>query len=118
MQYCYKLFLSIALLLSTYSAAYAVDESAHKQHHAGNADTGMPMMGGMMMGAAMSEEKKLQHLRKMQVHMLKMHDLSNQILAEQDPEKKQALKDKQIQLMQEHMQKMIAKHKTMMQKAP
>ncbi len=113
MQYCYKLFLFITLLLSTYSAAYAVDESTHKQHHGGSANTGMPMMDGMM-----SEERKLQHLRKMQVHMLKMHDLSNQILAEQEPEKKQALKDKQIQLMQEHMQKMMAKHKTMMQKTP
>lgn len=61
---------------------------------------GMGGMGGMMAG--MTEEQKDQHLRGMQDHMLKMHDLSNQILAEKDATKKEQLKTQQLQLMKEH----------------
>jgi predicted lipid-binding transport protein (Tim44 family) len=61
-------------------------------------------MGGMMEG--MTEEQKDQHLRSMQEHMLKMHDLSNQILAEKDAAKKEQLKTGQLQLMKAHHAKM------------
>jgi hypothetical protein len=73
-------------------------------------------MGGMMgsgMMAGMTEEQKDQHLRSMQEHMLKMHDLSNQILAEKDASKKEQLKTEQLQLMKAHHVQMMEHHKTM-----
>ena len=50
------------------------------------APSGMHQKMGKM--CCMSNEQKEQHIRSMQEHMLKMHDLSNQILTEQDPTKK------------------------------
>lgn len=66
-------------------------------------------MGGMM---NMTEEQKEQHLRAMQEHMLKMHDLSSQILAEKDPAKKEQLKKQQLDLMKAHHEQ---KHMQMME---
>lgn len=75
---------------------------------------GMRMHKGMMgkMGG-MNEEQREQHMRAMQDHMLTMHELSNKIIAEKDPKKKQELKDQQLEMMKahrmqmmEHMQKM------------
>lgn len=80
--------------------------------------TGMQMcMGGMHMGmmANMSEEEKEKRLRTKQKHMLKMHDLSNQILTAKDPKEKERLEEEQIQLMKTHMAEMMAKRKMMMQ---
>ena len=75
-------------------------------------------MGGMMgMMAGMSEEEKDKHLRSMQDHMLKMHDLSNKILAEKDPTKQEELKKEQLQLMKAHHAEMMARHGAM-QAAP
>lgn len=71
----------------------------------------MPMKG-MEMGG-MTEEQKDKHLRSMQEHMLKMHDLSNQILAEKDPAKKEQLKTQQLQLMKAHHAEMMEHHKEM-----
>lgn len=68
-------------------------------------------MGGMMAG--MTDEQKDKHLRSMQEHMLKMHDLSNQILAEKDATKKDQLKAQQLQLMKEHHAQMMERHKEM-----
>jgi hypothetical protein len=49
-----------------------------------------------------------------QEQMLKIHDLSNKILAETDPKKKQALKDQQLGLIKvEHMQMMSMHHSKM-----
>ncbi len=59
-------------------------------------EMGMGMMGGM------TEEQKNEHMRTMQEHMLKMHDLSNQILSEKDTAKKEALKNQQLELMKAH----------------
>ena len=66
-------------------------------------------MGGMMAG--MSDEQKDKHLRGMQEHMLKMHDLSNRILAEKDSAKQELLKTEQIQLMKAHHAEMMEHHK-------
>ena len=66
---------------------------------------GMGMMGGM------SDE----HMRAMQDHMLLMHDLSNQILAEKDPAKKAQLKSRQLELMKAHQAQMMQHHQMMMQ---
>jgi hypothetical protein len=72
---------------------------------------GMGGMGGMMSG--MSEEQKDKHMQSMQEHMLKMHDLSNQILAEKDPAKKDVLKKQQLQLMKAHHAEMRESHQQM-----
>jgi hypothetical protein len=39
-----------------------------------------------------------------------MHDLSNKILAETDPQKQQALKDQQLELMKAEHIKMMSQH--------
>jgi len=72
---------------------------------------GMGGMGGMMAG--MSDEQKEKHMRDMQEHMLKMHDLSNQILAEKDATKKEALKKQQLDLMKSHHADMMERHQQM-----
>ena len=65
--------------------------------------------------AKMDEAKMMEHLKMRQEQMLKMHDLSNKILAETDPKKKQELKDEQLELMKaEHMQMMSMHHPKMM----
>jgi hypothetical protein len=69
--------------------------------------------GGMMAG--MTDVQKDQHMRSMQEHMLKMHDLSNQILAEKDTAKKEQLKTQQLQLMKEHHAQMMEHHQQMQQ---
>ncbi len=69
------------------------------------------MGGGMMSG--MTEEQKDKHMSSMQEHMLKMHDFSNQILAEKDPAKKEILKKQQLQLMKAHHAEMMESHKQM-----
>jgi hypothetical protein len=71
-------------------------------------------MGGMMAG--MTEEQKDKHMRSMQEHMLKMHDLSNQILAEKDAAKKEQLKTQQLQLMKAHHAEMMERHQEMQMK--
>jgi hypothetical protein len=54
----------------------------------------MNAMGGMMM----SDER----LKQKQEHLLKMHDLSNKILAATDPKEKDKLKAEQLELMRAH----------------
>ena len=57
----------------------------------------------------------MEHLKIRQEQMLKMHDLSNKILAETDPKKQQALKDQQLELIKaEHLQMMSMHHPKMM----
>lgn len=73
-------------------------------------------MGGGKEGGMgdMDESKMMEHMKMRQEHDLKMHDLSNKILAETDPAKKQALKDQQIELMKSHhmhMMQMMKNHK-------
>jgi len=68
----------------------------------------MKMSPGM---AKMDDAKMMEHLKMKQEHILKMHDLSNKILAETDPKKQQAMKDQQLELMKtEHMQMMSMHH--------
>ena len=51
-----------------------------------------------------------QHLKAKQEHQLMMHDLSNKILSETDPQKQQALKDQQLEMMKKHHQHMMNMH--------
>lgn len=72
----------------------------------------MKMSPGM---GTMDESMMMEHLKMRQEQILKMHDLSNKILAETDPAKRQALKDQQLELMKtEHMQMMSMHHQKMM----
>lgn len=71
---------------------------------------GMKMHHGMGMMGSMTDAQ----LQGMQDHMLMMHDLSNQILAEKDPAKKQALKKQQLDMMKTHHSEMMQKHQKMM----
>lgn len=73
---------------------------------------------GMGMECCQTEEQKTEHMRSMQEHMLTMHDLSNQILSEKDPAKKEELKNKQLELMKtyhaqmkQHRQQKMPQHK-------
>ncbi|QPK64532.1 hypothetical protein IVG45_06125 [Methylomonas sp. LL1] len=58
----------------------------------------------------MDPAKMEQHMKDMQEHSLMMHDLSNKILAETDPQKQQALKDQQLELMKAQHMKMMSGH--------
>lgn len=68
---------------------------------------------GMAMGAdegAMDPAKIEAHLKEMQEQTLQMHDLSNKILAETDPQKQQALKDQQLELLKAQHMKIMSRH--------
>ncbi len=51
----------------------------------------------------MSPAQITEYLKGVQSHILAMHDLSNKILAETDPQKQQELKDQQLELMRKEM---------------
>ena len=108
----YKSIAAMCLLAGITATGHA--EDAKKTDAMPMEGMGMGMhhgMGGMMAG--MTDEEKDKHLRSMQEHMLKMHDLSNQILAEKDAAKKEQLKTQQIQLMKAHHTEMMARHHKM-----
>ncbi len=93
MKHLYKTTAALLLLLPLSVTSFAVEPLKVAE----------PMQPGMGMGmgkmSGMTLEQKDQHMRAMQEHMLKMHDLSNQILAETDPAKKEQLKNQQLELM-------------------
>lgn len=97
MKHSYKSIAVLLLLLSISTIGSAADP---QKTDAPMKEMGMGMMGGM------TEEQRNEHLRSMQEHMLKMHDLSNQILSEKDPAKKETLKNQQLELMKAHHAKM------------
>jgi hypothetical protein len=112
MKKCYQLTASLLFMLPLCGIGYAV-EPQHPvapppppppMHHP---DMGMGGMGGM------SDAEQQQHFQAMQAHMLMMHDLSNKILAEQDPAKKEQLKNQQLEIMQAHHKKMMSAHHPM-----
>jgi hypothetical protein len=118
MKYGYQSFAAIYLFMAMTATSNAVDmpkpvpqqpmkHMGMGMHHGG--------MGGMMAG--MTEEQKDKHMRSMQEHMLKMHDLSNQILAEKDVAKKEQLKTQQLQLMKAHHAEMMQHHQEMQEPA-
>jgi len=95
---------TLLLLLPVSMASLAADPKAAPE----------PMQGmHMQQGMGMSEAQLDTHLRQKQDHQLKMHDLSNQILAEQDPAKKENLKNQQLELMKAHHAQKMAHHQEM-----
>ncbi len=94
------LILTCVMLASLSALSHAAEPANMKPHH------------GMGMWAhGMTDEDKEAHLKAMQDYSLKIHDLSNQILAEKDPTKQEALKTQQRELMKEHYEKMRQAHK-------
>lgn len=76
---------------------------------------GMGMHDDMPGMGMMGEMPSLERLKEIQEHNLLMHDLSNKILAEKDPKKKQALKDQQLEVMKAHFkERMEKRHKMRM----
>ncbi|NOT84291.1 MAG: hypothetical protein HOP02_05780 [Methylococcaceae bacterium] len=98
---------AIFLLMLTSMNSYAADP----QQPPAVADH-MGMMGNM------TDAQKDQHYRAMQEHSLIMHDLSNQILAEKDPAKKEQLKNQQLDLMKAHHAQMKEHHQGKMKNHP
>jgi hypothetical protein len=98
--------LCIGLIQTTNAEDMAKPASPPIMNHGGGMRHGV---GGMM--GQMSEEQKEQHLKMMQEHLLAMHDLSNQILAEKDAAKKELLKKQQLDLMKAHHAHMMKPHK-------
>ncbi len=96
--------IAILALISLSQLSLAVDQAEKKPE--------MKMDHAM---GTMDETKMMEHLKIRQEQMLKMHDLSNKILAETDPKKQQALKDQQLELIKaEHLQMMSMHHPKMM----
>lgn len=92
-------------LIQTANAEDMAKLATPPMNHGGGMRHGM---GGMM--GQMSEEQKEQHMKMMQEHLLSMHDLSNQILAEKDATKKELLKKQQLDLMKAHHAHMMQPH--------
>ncbi len=87
-----KLF-AVCVLCVPFSLAWAEEEPKMPEHH------------------GMTGKMNLEHLKEKQANMLAMHALSNQILAEKDPKKQQALKDQQLEMMKAHIADRMARHK-------
>ncbi|MGR9046948.1 MAG: hypothetical protein ACU83N_16830 [Gammaproteobacteria bacterium] len=95
--------LAVVFILASFSHGVFSQEPPVEE---GMMKPGMRMHKGQM-GGGMTEEQKDQHMRAMQEHMLMMHELSNKIIAEKDPEKKQALKEQQLEMMKSHRAQMM-----------
>lgn len=104
MKHLYKSIAVLLLLLPFGMTGFAAEP---QQPAVPAKESGMPPGMGMGMMGGMTEEQKNAHMKAMQEHMLKMHELSNQILAEQDPAKKEALKNQQLELMKSHQAQMM-----------
>lgn len=99
---------TVALLTAAFCLPAAQAEEAAPKPNAAPAAGGQ-QMGGMDMSRMMMSEDKL---KGKQEHLLKMHELSNKILAATDPKEKDRLKAEQLQLMKDHEQQ----HHQMMQR--
>ncbi len=110
----YKFTFALLILASLSSISFA--EEPQKNQAAMPPMKGMGMHQGMGMMGGMTDEQKNEHMRIMQEHMLSIHDLSNQILAEKDPAKKEALKVQQLELMKTQRAQMMEQfHQKMME---
>jgi hypothetical protein len=103
MKHLYKSIVALSLLLPLGTPTSFAEEP---QKVAVPMQSGMDINQGMASGmkGIMTLEQKDQLLRATQENMLIMHNLSNQILAETDPVKKEELKNQQLQLMKSQQQ--------------
>jgi hypothetical protein len=102
MKNLFKSIVALLLLLPLGAISFAEEPQKVAEPMPSGMDTSQGMGAGMKNG--MTLEQQDQHLRAMQEHMLVIHDLSNQILAETDPAKKEQLKNLQLQLMKSQHQ--------------
>ncbi len=102
-----KIILPILFSLACSSMSFAADETTAEQKQPPMKGMGCGMGMGMGMMGNMTKEQKEQHMRSMQAHMLAIHDLSNQILAEKNPTLKEKLMNQQLKLIELHHQKMM-----------
>ena len=107
MKFLFKFFYIVSLF-GIFVTAGAVESGAQNNTSCMGMGMGMGGMHQSMMNN-MTDEQRDKHLRAKQEHMLKMHELANQILAETDGQKKEKLKQQQLDLMKEKMSKMRAK---------
>jgi len=108
MKYIYKSIIVFMLSASASMSCFAEDKPT-KMQQGQSSRQGMDMM-------EMSEEMKDKQARAQQQYILKIDDLSDRIGAEQNPAKKQALMDEQLQLIKDHQEKKRAMKKKMMKK--
>lgn len=106
------LFLLLLLSIVSHAESPAAPAAADQPM---NMPKGMGMHRGMGGMGQMSEEERDKHLHMEQDHMLKMHDLSNRILAEPDAKKKEQLKNEQFELMKAHRAQMMSHRMEIMQ---
>lgn len=102
-----KLFNLFALL-----AVVSISQVAFAEEHP--ASQPEMKMDHNMGGGSMDHAKMMEHMKMEQEHQLKIHDLSNKILAETDSKKQQELKDQQLKLLEEqhmHKMKMMQEHR-------
>ncbi|MGZ5007200.1 MAG: hypothetical protein ACXWE9_01255 [Methylobacter sp.] len=107
MKYLSQSTVALLLLLPVSMISFAAEPQ--------KADEPMGMHQDMGKTGSMTEQQKTEHMRMMQEHMLTMHDLSNQILAEKDPAKKEALKNQQLELMKTYHDQMMQHRQQKMQ---
>lgn len=104
MKLSYPLIAIALLLLPLSMTSFAADQEKPAEPAAPASTKHGSMMGSM------SEEQQEQHLKAIQEQSLLMHDLSNQILAEKDPAKKEQLKKQQRDLMKAYHAAMMQHH--------
>ena len=112
MKYIYKS-IAVILLSAASMSSFAEDKPMNMQQ---GQSSGKGMNKSMNMDMGMSEEMKDKQARAIQKYLLKINDLSDQIRDEKNAKKKQALMDKQLQLIKDHQEKKRAMKKKMMQK--
>lgn len=98
-----------AMLAALSLCAYSLALTAQETNADGSLQEASPLDSAPQPSWQLNDEQKDQYLRAMQEHSLEMHELSNRILAENDPVKRQALKDQQLQLMKSYRARMMGR---------
>ena len=111
MKYIYESIAVILLSASVSVPGFAEDKPMNMQK---GQSSGQGMNKSMDMG--MSEEMKDKKARGKQQYILKRDELSDQIRAEKNSKKKQALMDEQLQLIKDYQEKKRKMKKMMMKK--
>lgn len=113
MRYFYQSIAAIMLCTLFAVNGFAAEQAAQSPEKQEPMQKGMGK--GMGSRGGMSPEQKDKRMRTMQEEMLKMHELTHQILAAKDPKERERLKEEHLTLMKAHRQKMKARHRMMRQ---
>lgn len=115
MRYFYQSIAAIILYTLFAVNGFAVEQAAQSPEKQAPMQKGMGKGKGMGPMGGMSPEQKDKRIRTMQEEMLKMHELTHQILAAKDPKERERLKEEHLALMKAHREKMMARHGMMRQ---